>query len=451
MNETLELARFASGLQYQDIPPSVVQSVKGYLLDCLGCGISASGLPWSRMVAAQTQESGAIGPCTVLGREWMTSAPYAALANGTMIGGFETDHVYSIGSCHPGASVVPALLAASEREHAAGQDLLAAAVAGYEVVCRIGSAATRAVEDVAGFHGPATNGPFGGAIAAARALGLDATQTASALGIAGSSSGGLLEFSNDGSMIKRLHMGRASQLGLEAALLARRGFTGPHAVLEGTRGFLKVFSPDPHPERLVDGLGERYVTGTDLLIKSYPCHIRAHPFVDALVRFKGQTSLEPDRVRSVHLHLSAHDAHRHGQREPTTLLDAQYSIPYSVAVALWRDLGDPLAFDDDALRHEGIRRTAALIDLVHLEDATELTTPSLVLDLGDETHRLDCSSFKGSASDPYSYEDLRDKFLRYATPVLGAEAAERVVATVESLEEVTDIAQLTSLLRFASR
>ncbi|MCH9037742.1 MAG: MmgE/PrpD family protein, partial [Chloroflexi bacterium] len=288
MNETRDLARFASELDYDHIPPQVIQAAKGYILDCLGCGLAATSLPWSLMVAELARESGAPGPCTLLGLPWRTSAPYATLVNGTMIGGFETDHVYSPASCHPGASVFPALLAIAEREHLSGRHFLTALVAGYEVVCRIGQAATRAVEDVAGFHGPATNGPFGAAAAVARALMLDPEQTASALGIAASSAGGLLEFSLDGSMIKRLHMGRASQLGLESALLAQKGFTGPHTILEGSRGFLRVFSPDPHPERLLEGLGKSYVMESALQIKSYPCHIRAHPFVDALVRFKAR-------------------------------------------------------------------------------------------------------------------------------------------------------------------
>ena len=156
MNETREMARFAAELEYGHIPPQAIQAAKGYVLDCLGCGLAAHDLPWSRMVAELAMESGATGPCTVLGLPWRTSAPYATLVNGTMIGGFETDHVYSPASCHPGAAVFPALLAVAEKEHLSGRDFLTAMVAGYEVVCRIGQAATRAVEDVAGFHGPAT-------------------------------------------------------------------------------------------------------------------------------------------------------------------------------------------------------------------------------------------------------------------------------------------------------
>ena len=433
MNETRDLARFASELDYDHIPPQVIQAAKGYILDCLGCGLADPGLPWSRMVAELAQESSATGPCTILGLPWRTSASYATLVNGTMIGGFETDHVYSPASCHPGASVFPALLAVAEIEHLSGRHFLTALVAGYEVVCRIGQAATRAVEDVAGFHGPATNGPFGAAIAVARALELDQEQTASALGIAASSAGGLLEFSLDGSMIKRLHMGRASQLGLESALLAQKGFTGPHTVLEGSRVFLRVFSPDPHQERLLEGLSKSYVMASALQIKSYPCHIRAHPF-------------DTIQLRSVQVLLSPHDAEGHDQQEPGTLLAAQYSIPYPVAVALWRDLSDPLAFSDGVEQHEDIRKTARAMELHPLDDTSPSEGPALVVDIDGESHHLDASDYKGSPTNPYNFDDLCDKFRRYAAVSIEHSAVESTIELVSALEEVTNIAALTRLL-----
>ena len=430
MNETRKMARFAAELDYDYIPQQAIQAAKGYVLDCLGCGLAAPSLPWSRMVAELARESGATGPCTVLGLPWRTSAPYATLVNGTMIGGFETDHVYSPASCHPGASVFPALLAVAEKEHLSERHFLTALVAGYEVVCRIGQAATRAVEDVAGFHGPATNGPFGAATAVARALGLDPGQTARALGIAGSNAGGLLEFSLDGSMIKRLHMGRASQLGLESAFLAQKGFTGPHTILEGSHGFLRVFSPEPHPERLLNGLGQSYVMASSPQIKSYKAQ---HPF-------------EPRQVQGVQILLNSHDADRHGQQEPTTLLAAQYSIPYSVAVALWRDLADPQAFSDGVERQEDIRKAARQIELWPLESSSASKGPALILEIDGESYHLDATDYKGSPTNPYTFDELCHKFRRYATASIEPTAVESTSSMVQALDEVTDIAMLTRLL-----
>ena len=190
------------------------------------------------IVGDLARESAPTGPCSVFGQPWRTSPSYAALVNGTMIGGFETDHAFGPGSSHPSAGVFPAVLAMAERNHLDGETLLVSVVLGYEVTCRVGRAATRAVEDQAGFHGPGTNAAFGAAAGAGKALGLDAGQLVNALGIAGSHAGGLLEFAKEGAMTKRIHPGRGAQMGLECALLASKGFTGPSTVLEGDQGFL---------------------------------------------------------------------------------------------------------------------------------------------------------------------------------------------------------------------
>ena len=247
-------------------------------------------------------------------------------------------------------------------------------------------------------------------------------------------------------MIKRLHMGRTSQLGLESAFLAQKGFTGPHTILEGSRGFLRVFSPDPHPERLLEGLGQSYVMASSLQIKSYPCHIRAHPFVDALVRFKAQHPFEPRHVQGVQILLSPHDAERHGQQEPATLLAAQYSIPYSVAVAIWRDLADPQAFGNGVELQKDIRKMAREVKLRPLESSSASDGPALILEIDGESRRLDATDYKGSPNNPYTFDDLCDKFRRYATASIDPAAMEGTIELVGTLEDVADIATLTGLL-----
>ena len=181
-------------------------------------------------------------------------------------------------------------------------------------------------------------------------------------------------------------------------------------------------------------------------IKSYPCHIRAHPFVDALVRFKAQHPFDTRQVQRVQILLSPHDVDRHGQQEPGTLLAAQYSIPYSVAVALWRDLSDPLAFSDGVESQEEIRKTAREMELHPLEDTSQSEGPALVLDIDGESHHLDASDYKGSPTNPYNFDDLCDKFRRYAAISIEHSAVESTIDLVSALEEVNDITALTKLL-----
>src|SRR3989338_2836557 len=244
---TKKLARYAVNLRYSQIPPEVISRAKACILDTLAVALYGSTKPWSRSVIAFVRGLGLRGRCTVLGERWPAQAPQAVLANGTMAHAFELDNVRQPGAgVHPGATAFLPSLAIAEEKRADGKALLTAFVAGCEVMSRIGVAAGNSLEK-RGFHAPGLTGTFGSAVAAARLLGLSERQMVNALGIAGSYSGGLLEFSRcqEGAMVKRLHLGKAAEGGVTAALLAQRGFAGPESVLEGKFGFLKTFPRPP--------------------------------------------------------------------------------------------------------------------------------------------------------------------------------------------------------------
>src|SRR5262249_23560346 len=148
---------------------------------------------------------------------------------------------------HPGGTMFTAALAVAQERGIGGRDLLAAFVAGSEVMIRVGRA-TKHNNETRGFHAPGTTGPFGAAAAIGRLLKFDAARMTQAIGIAGSLACGLLEFakSGNGAMVKRLHLGRAAESGVLAANLAEQGFTGPRSVLEGPFGFLNVYCGSDH-------------------------------------------------------------------------------------------------------------------------------------------------------------------------------------------------------------
>src|SRR5918996_2092246 len=231
MNATQRLARFACDLDYRQIPAEVIDRAKACILDTLAVSLYGSTKPWSRTVSEFVRDSGLRGDSTVLGANWKAQAAQAALANGTMAHAFELDNVRQPGAgVHPGATAFLPALAAAEAQRADGKAFLTAFVAACEVMSRIGVPAGNALEK-RGFHAPGLTGTFGAAVAAGRLLGLDEKQMVHALGIAGSYSGGLMEFSRcrEGAMIKRLHLGKAADGGVTAASLARRGFAGPES------------------------------------------------------------------------------------------------------------------------------------------------------------------------------------------------------------------------------
>src|SRR6201987_5895456 len=278
-HETVRLAEYAAALRYEDLPASVVQQAKDCIIDTVAAGICGSSLPWSRIVIDYAERSGPGGRSHILGRGSAVQAPAAALANGALAHAFELDSLTRPGAgAHPGATVLPPALAVVQERSADGRALIAAFVAGNEVMIRIGHA-TGHTNEGRGFHAPGTTGPFGAAVAAGHLLRLSPAAVNKALGAAGALAGGLLEFPRgNGGMVKRLHLGRASEAGVLAANLASDGFEGPRTVLEGEFGFLKVFCTKWDEAELTRGLGAGFLVSTPAAT-GYPCHATAHAAV----------------------------------------------------------------------------------------------------------------------------------------------------------------------------
>src|SRR5881392_719379 len=192
--ETIRLAEYAAGLRYEDLPKEVLAAAKDAIIDTIAACICGSALPWSRIIIDYAERTGPGGASRILGRGSAVQAPSAALANGALAHAFELDSLTRPGAgAHPGATVLPPALAIAQERGADGRALIAAFVAGNEVMIRIGRA-TGHTNEARGFHAPGTTGPFGATVACGHLLGLDGATMANAIGIAGSLAGGLLEF-----------------------------------------------------------------------------------------------------------------------------------------------------------------------------------------------------------------------------------------------------------------
>src|ERR1700731_630909 len=363
--ETVRLAEYAAGLRYADLPEAVIQRAKECIADTVAAGICGAAMPWSRIVIDYAERTGPGGKCHILGRDGpAVQAPSAALANGALAHAFELDSLTRPGAgAHPGATVLPPALAIAQERGADGRALIAAFIAGNEVMIRIGRA-TGHTNEARGFHAPGTTGPFGGAVAAGHLLGLGTAAMTNALGIAGSLCGGLLEFARgDGGMVKRLHLGRASEAGVLAASLAAGGFTGPRTVIEGEFGFLKVFCTKWDETLLTRGLGEEFVVSSTVL-KRYPCHATAHPAVRAVRDLQAEHGFSGPDVEAITVTGTQRMIEPHNILEPADLMLAQYSIPFSVALALSREARDPESWDETALGDPQIRSLCRRVKLV---------------------------------------------------------------------------------------
>jgi 2-methylcitrate dehydratase PrpD len=381
------------------------------------------------MIVAYAERNGAGGQARILGHDGApVRAPAAALANGALAHGFEMDNLTKPGTgCHPGATLlVPALAVAQDEPDRlfTGRDLLTAMVAGAEVMIRIGHATLHSNEK-RGFHAPGTTGPFGGAVAVGKLLGFEPQRMVNALGIAGSLACGLLEFarSGTGAMVKRLHVGRAAESGVLAASLARDGFTGPVSVLEGDAGFFKVYCDKTDMSALTHGLGTEYEMLTTL-IKRYACHITAHTPIQAVEELREAHGFTAADVASITIAGIERMVRVNNIAEPTDRMMAQYSVPFCVALSLYRDARDPDSFDERVVEDPDIR---ALCRRIVLEVAKEPETygslaSTATVRLKDGrvlTRRVE--EFKGTPADPLDEAELRQKFLYLTKRVKNAD------------------------------
>jgi 2-methylcitrate dehydratase PrpD len=436
--ETVRLAEYAAALCYQDLPAPVVRQAKECIIDTVAAIICGASLPWSQIMTAYAERTGPGGKCHILGCDSAVQAPAAALANGALAHAFELDSLTRPGAgAHPGATVLPPALAIAQEKGADGRALIAAFVAGNEVMIRIGRA-TGHTNEARGFHAPGTTGPFGAAVAAGHLLRLDPAAMTSALGIAGSLCGGLLEFARgDGGMVKRLHLGRASEAGVLAASLAADGFAGPRTVLEGKFGFLRVFCTAWDEAELTRGLGNEFAVSTTVL-KRYPCHATAHAAVKAVRELQMEHGFAGAAVEAITVTANERMIERHNILDPADLMLAQYSIPFSIALALCREARDPEAWDGTALDEPKIRALGRRVQLVREPGGSHGAMGSTVTIALADGRRLERRAESGMLEPG----ELPDKFLRLTRGAIGENAAAALFLRLQGLENEKDLAWL---------
>lgn len=446
MHETQTLAQFITETQFADLPASLIQDCKILVLDTIGAGFVGTVQPWAQRAIAIVQTLGGTPEASVFNQPWRLDVARAAFANGVCIGSFECE---PLTGSHASGTVLPAVLAVSERHHFDGQAFLIALALGCEVSARIARTAV-GLETVRGFHNPGTQGPLAAAAGVGKLYGFDTPTMLNALGLAGSCSAGLLEFAWSGADTKRLHLGRASQLGLESALLAQQGLRGPATVLEGRYGYFNAFSMPPNMERLLAGLGQTWLIQPPSL-KSYATHVTHQAVVQAIQEFKRDHRLEPRHITRIAVRGTPHIMdERHAVREPETVMGGQYSLPFTTAVALTRDLSNPLEYNHAAVQDPVVRELAKRVELLPMADlahpAPGLYPADVLLDYDGQSYTLPTSPHKGSPHNPYTWNDVCDKFRRFTASIISPRKAQAVIDVVSGLEYVADMDEVARLL-----
>ncbi|MFC3075217.1 MmgE/PrpD family protein [Shinella pollutisoli] len=449
MSVTQTLAAFAAATPAAAIPEAVQARALALATDLIGSAIRAANeAESSPAILAMLARLGldGPGPCTVFGLNRRYAPAAAALLNGAFGHSLDFDDTHAASSLHPSAPVVPAAFAAAEMTGAAGGDLLAAVVVGYEVCCRLGLALDPTAHYARGFHPTATAGVFGAAAAAGRLLGLDAAGIVNAFGIAASQASGSLQFLANGAWNKRYQVGEAAMKGLMAATLASEGFLGAADAIDGKHGFLAGYSDGADPARAAEGLGTAWETMA-IGVKPYPACRYTHAAVDGLLALRREHGWTAGEIERIVVGL-----HRNGvilvgdpvdeKRRPRGIVAGQFSMPFAAAVALLRGR---FGWDDYDLlgtaEADALADRVAVVEDESLAGAAHPFGATLAVTARGKTHRLRVADPSGEPDTFPPDEAQAAKFRALAGPVLNA-GTDALLARLAGLRAAADVRDL---------
>ncbi|MSO93022.1 MAG: MmgE/PrpD family protein [Rhodospirillales bacterium] len=452
MTVETKISEFVANLDARALTPDVLTPLRLGVLDCIACILAGTREAVAVPAVTHAIKSAGNGAATIIGFADRASLAGAAFANGTLGHASDYDDVSWSMWGHATAPVLPAVLAVAESRNLSGLELLVAFLAGIEVEARLGEAAAPMHLDL-GWHPTATIGTFGAAVAAAKALRLDAEGIRAAIGIAASRAAGIRE--NFGTMVKPMHVGFAARDGLEAAMLAAAGVTSSVVAVGGAFGFLDNFAKGHRAAAPVfDRLGKPFdIVSPGLSYKMYPSCSDTHPSVDGVLDLRHRHKLAPISVRRLRSGVMANVYGNLTYHQPKTATESKFSLEYCIAAAMVRDRlslteFEPGALDDPEVR-DMMTRTEAWIDPALPKDKVKgFASPASV-----EIETADGRTFKtvvvdaiGHPEKPMSEGALKTKFEQCAAGTLERRAARRAIDLILQLETLPDVRALTAAL-----
>ena len=446
----LQLARFVTALKYEDLPHDVVNQTKILVLDQLGVQLVGSTLKWTQPARKLIESApSTVQESTVVNYGNKTVCWDAAFVNATFGQGCELDDMAFGSAGHIGTATIPVALAVGERARIRGRQFLVSVVAGYEVMYRL-MTGVHPHHAVRGFQSQGIGGPFAAAAVAGKLLTLTEREMIHAFGIAGSHSAGPLEYDQSGGEVKRIHAGLAARGGIQSAVLAQYGLTGPATIIEGKRGFCHIFADNSNPDLIVKDLGQTFNV-RNAWIKMYPAIATTHTAIAAVSDLTHQYDLTPGEIAEIRVGIAEHSLlHGAAIYQPTDVASAQFSLAFSIALAIAKRSNHLSLYMDPALWNDGelIRLARKVKAYAHPEArGAKRTFASVEIALVDGRTLTAIQEYpKGSPKNPATQEDIYRKFRALAASVLTQEQIESLAATVETIEELDDISTLTRYL-----
>lgn len=454
-DETRELARFVADFKYGDIPDHIRALAIDNLIDQLGCEIGCSQLEWGKQVREAYGGSGGIPEATVIAYGDRLPVCSAAFINSTFGHSFEYDDVNPPCLGHPGAELIPALVAIAERDHVSGRDFLTTFVAAYELRGRVGWAVSPDLVEHGGPHPSSTCGAFGAAAGAARLLRLGAEGIRNAVAIAGSFSGGLMQYDHGGGSVKRIVCAVAASSGIQAARLAQAGMTGPEGILEGARGLLRIYSSNFRRERLVADFGKMW-TIERVLFKPYCCCAVIHPAIDGLSKLVATNKLKAADIEAIEVGYPTRSYDHAAITSPHDLLGMQFSTSYSLALTVLKGGNTPREYTVQTLTDPDIKAFASRVRLLEEPELGKLHEGRFparvkVSTKSGAVYEELVINAKGAPGARFTSGEIDSKFRSQVTDVVGAEQCENLVGILRNIDVLDDMAKLPPMLTQLAR
>lgn len=439
---TAELAEFA--LAPVEFPTDVTAAGVRSFVNIVGCALGGVHHPASDLGFDINSEFAGAPIATLIGRGRLVDALSGAYLNSLAASAHAFDDTHLSTVLHPAAPVASALFALVDRQRTnapvSGQAFLEAFTLGIEIQCRLGAALLLApAEGQVGWYASGIAGGVSAAVASARLLGLSAEQTRWAIGIAGNQASGFRQ--THGSMCTSFIPGHAARCGVQAALMAARGFTASDAALEGANGYFDVFAHRANPAAAIADLGASWHV-LDNAFKPYPCGIVIHPILDACLALTRERMFTASDVKNIRVEVNPLCLTLCDRPAPANSQWAQVSVQHWTAAALVRGKAGLAEGSDDCVHDPAV---LALREKVSTKGNPEIARDAgvLVIEL-QNGERLEerVEHCIGSTERPMSDQELSDKFLGQANPLLGETVAATLLQRCWSISDVESMAEL---------